>query len=287
MRIAFIGFGEAARGFRASLAQADPVPGFACYDILFETEGMDGPTATAARAAGVSPAPSAGAAAANADWIVSAVTAASSLEAAQSVAPHLGQGQSFLDINSVSPGRKQATAALMPAGVAYIDVAVMAPVHPHGHRTPVLLAGALPPALTARLDALGFRFETAGPEIGAAAAIKLARSVFVKGLEAVTIEALRAAEAAGCLETVARSIAGSYPGLGWPGFAAYQFERSLTHGTRRAAEMQECGAMLDELGLDGGLARAVAAVHERMGASTDRARMTALIERIAAATGET
>ena len=286
MRIAFIGFGEAARAFQASLAATDPAPGFACYDILFDTEGMGGPTAAAALAAGVTAAPSAAAAAAGADWIVSAVTAASSLEAAQAVAPHLGQGQSFLDINSVSPARKQATAALMPAGVAYLDVAVMAPVHPHGHRTPVLLAGPLGPALLVTLDALGFRFETVGAEIGAAAAIKLARSVFVKGLEAITVEALRAAEAAGCLETVARSIAGSYPGLGWPDFAAYQFERSLTHGTRRAAEMREAGAMLDELGLDGGLARAVAAVHERMGASTDQARMTALIERIAAATGK-
>ena len=286
MRIAFIGFGEAARAFHASLAATDPALRFACHDILFATEGMDGPTAAAARDAGVTPAPTAGAAVAGVDWIISAVTAASSLEAAQAVAPHLGQGQTFLDINSVSPGRKQATAALMPAGVGYVDMAVMAPVHPHGHRSPVLLAGPLTPVLVARLDALGFRHDTVGPEIGAAAAIKLARSVFVKGLEAITVEALCAAEAAGCLEAAARSIAGSYPGLGWPGFAAYQFERSLTHGTRRAAEMREGGAMLDELGLDGGLARAVAAVHERMGASTDRARMMALIERIAAATGQ-
>ncbi len=286
MRIAFIGFGEAAHAFRASLAAADPTLAFTCYDALFGTEGMDGPTARAARDAGVLPAPSPAEAVAGADWVIAAVTASSSLEAAASVAEALGQGQVFLDINSVSPARKQATAALMPAGVAYVDTAVMAPVHPHGHRAPVLLAGELAPGLVDELTRLGFRFEVIGPQVGSAAAIKLARSVFVKGLEAITIEALMAAEAAGCLDTVARSLAGSYAGLGWPGFAAYQFERAMTHGQRRAAEMREGGAMLDELGLDGGLARAVAAVHERTGASPDRARITEIMTRIAAATGE-
>ena len=43
------------------------------------------------------------------DIIVSAVTAASSLEAARSVEPHLNGNPYYLDINSVSPGRKQAT----------------------------------------------------------------------------------------------------------------------------------------------------------------------------------
>lgn len=284
MRIAFIGFGEAGRAFRASLAASDPSLAFACYDILFASEGMDGPTARAARDAGVRAAVSPAEAVAGADWVISAVTAGSSLEAAASVAGALGQGQVLFDINSVSPGRKAATAALMPAGVGYVDTAVMLPVHPHGHRSPLLLAGALPGGLVDGLQRLGFRFEVVGPEVGAAAAIKLARSVFVKGLEAITVEALLAAEAAGCLETVARSLAGSFPGLGWPDFAGYQFERAHTHGLRRAAEMREAGAMLDEFGLDGGLARAIAAVHARMGAAPDRARNEAIVARVAVAT---
>ena len=45
--------------------------------------------------------------------IISAVTAASSLEAARSVEPHLTGAPYYLDINSVSPGRKQETAKLL------------------------------------------------------------------------------------------------------------------------------------------------------------------------------
>ena len=98
---------------------------------------MTGPTAEAARAARVSPLGSPSEAIAHADWIVSAVTASSSLAAGQSVAPAIAAGQIFIDINSVSPGRKQETAALLVSkGAAYVDMAVMAPVHPRGHRTP-------------------------------------------------------------------------------------------------------------------------------------------------------
>jgi 3-hydroxyisobutyrate dehydrogenase-like beta-hydroxyacid dehydrogenase len=289
VRIAFIGFGEAARAFRASLAEAEPGLAFAAYDVLFASEGPEGPCAGAARAVGVEVARDHAGAAAGADWVVSAVTAGSSLAAAEAVAAGLVGDQAFLDINSVSPGRKRATAALMPPGVAYVDMAVMAPVHPRGHRTPALVAGALEPGLVAGLGRLGFRFEVAGPEVGAAAAVKLVRSLFVKGLEAITVEALLAAEATGSVDRVVRSLAGSFPGLGWPGFASYQLERTLTHGTRRAEEMRESAAMLDELGLEAGLARAIAAVQGRvggLGAGTDTPRFAALLAATAAAVEE-
>ena len=80
-------------------------------------------------------------AAQGADIIISAVTAASSLEAAQSVAPHLTGNPYFLDINSVSPGRKKETEKLLGAKARYVDVAILAPIHPARHQTPLLLAG--------------------------------------------------------------------------------------------------------------------------------------------------
>ena len=80
-------------------------------------------------------------AARGADIIVSAVTAASSLEAARSVAPHLSGNPYFLDINSVSPGRKKETAAVLGDKARYVDVAILAPIHPARHQTPLLLAG--------------------------------------------------------------------------------------------------------------------------------------------------
>lgn len=266
MRVSFIGFGEAARAFRESLAVTDPALGFAAYDILVDSEGMDGPCGTAMRAHAVEIAPTAGAAVAGADWIISAVTADQSLEAVKSALLHVKHGQIFIDINSVSPRRKSDSAALIgPAGASYVDMAVMAPVHPKGHRTPVLLAGPIDDDLRRRFAELNFAFDIVGPEAGAATAIKMVRSLFVKGLEAITVETLLAASASGCLDYILRSLAGSYPGLGFPDFATYQFERTVKHGKRRAAEMRESAATIEDLHLHGQLAEAIAEVQEKMG----------------------
>lgn len=266
MRISFIGFGEAARAFRQSLAAADPTLDFSAYDILLDSEGLQGGCAEAMRAAGVEIARSARETVSGGDWIVSAVTADQSLAAVQSALPYLCAGQVLFDINSVSPQRKRDSAALVaPTGAAYVDMAVMAPVYPKGHCTPVLLAGALDQALTVELGRLGFVFQIVAAEAGAATAIKMVRSLFVKGLEAITVETLLAAYASGCLDYILRSLSGSYPGLGLPDLAEYQFERTTRHGKRRAAEMRESAATLDDLGLHGALAAAIADVQEKMG----------------------
>lgn len=282
MRIAFIGFGEAARAFAASLAGRGVA--FSAYDILQGGPG-EAPVRRAAAEIGVALAPRPGEAAAGADWVISAVTAEASLEAARSVAGSLRAGQVFFDVNSVSAGRKQATAALVSAGGAvYLDMAVMAPVHPKGHRTPCLLAGRPADGTLARLAELGFAVEHVGPEIGTAATMKLVRSLFVKGLEAITVEALMAAEAAGCLGRTLASLEGSYPGLGWPDFAAHVFERVAVHGVRRAAEMRESAVTMRELGTGeaAALADAIAAVQGRIGAlHAGGAKGEALPDRIA------
>jgi 3-hydroxyisobutyrate dehydrogenase-like beta-hydroxyacid dehydrogenase len=265
MKIGFIGFGEAARAFRTSLAEADPALVFAAYDILLDSEGSQGSCAAVMKECDVAAVTSYADGFSDCDWIVSAVTADQSLEAARAASAWLRPGQTFFDINSVSPQRKQESAAHVSAtGSAYLDMAVMAPVHPRGHRTPVLLAGNVEPSTRQALADFGFDFEVVGPQAGAATAIKMVRSLFVKGLEAITVEALLAAQASGCLDYVLKSLGSSFPGLGWPDFAHYQFERTLTHGNRRAAEMRESAATMATLGCNDRLADAIADTQARM-----------------------
>lgn len=261
MKIGFLGYGEAARAFHEGLAQA-----VLAYDILLDGDDDDDAMREAMKSRGATPVAIAGLA--DADWIFSAVTADQSLLAVAPLLPHLRPGQLLIDINSVSPGRKRETAAAVEAaGADYLDMAVMAPVHPKNHATPVLLAGEPAERLLPQLLALGFSASIAGAEPGAATAIKMVRSLFVKGLEAITVETLLAARASGCFDEILASLSASYPGLDWSRFAAYQFERTTRHGGRRAAEMRESGATLDALGLHGALAREIAAVQEAMGAA--------------------
>ena len=246
--IAFIGFGEAGQAIAAGLREAG-VETMAAWDILFP-QGAGLKLKQAAQAAGVRCANSAADAVRGVDLIVSAVTAASSVEAAQAVKAHLTGTPYFLDINSVSPGRKQDTAKLLGEAGRYVDVAVLAPIYPARHQTPMLLAGPHAGTVAPALAALGMRVSIAGAETGAAAAIKMVRSVMIKGIEALTMECFLAAARAGVIDEVAVSMKNNYPGLDWSKIVPYNLERMASHGERRAAEMEEVADTLRELGVE-------------------------------------
>jgi 3-hydroxyisobutyrate dehydrogenase-like beta-hydroxyacid dehydrogenase len=244
----FIGFGEAGQAIAAGLREGG-VARIAAWDILFPQAG--GETLKAAAAAiGVRAASSAADAVRDAAIVVCAVTAAASVEAAQSVKAHLAGAPFFLDINSVSPGRKQETAKLLGGAARYVDVAVLAPIHPARHQTPLLLAGPHAEAVAPTLKALDMRAAFAGDEVGAAAAVKMVRSVMIKGIEALTLECFLAAARAGVVDEVAASLKNNYPGLDWAKVIPYNLERMASHGERRAAEMEEVAATLRELGVE-------------------------------------
>ena len=255
--IDFLGFGEAGRIFADTLRQQGEFI-IQAYDRLETPEMLA--AMTSRNVTPIQPEQFG-----TSDWVISAVTADQSLLAAECIASHLTQGQTYIDINSVSPNRKKATAALVQSrGAHYIDMAVMAPVIPKGHATPTLIAGEKATEIAETLETLGFDFRIIGDEPGRATAIKMVRSLFVKGLEAITVETLLAAEASGCYDDILTSLSGSYPGLDWSTLPAYQFERSIRHGKRRAAEMRESAATIDDLGLTGALAAAVAEVQDCM-----------------------
>jgi 3-hydroxyisobutyrate dehydrogenase-like beta-hydroxyacid dehydrogenase len=247
-RISFIGFGEAGQAIASGLRDAG-IEQIAAWDILFpDTAGA--PLRAAGDAIGIRAATSAADVVRETDIIISAVTAASSVDAARSVAPHISGNPYYLDINSVSPGRKLETAKLLGDHVRYVDIAVIAPIHPARHRTPLLIAGPHAEKVSPLLRELEMQLTVVSPEIGAAAAIKMIRSVMIKGIEALTIECFLAAARAGVLEEVTASLKNNYPTLDWSQIADYNLERMANHGERRAAEMEESAATLRELGLD-------------------------------------
>jgi 3-hydroxyisobutyrate dehydrogenase-like beta-hydroxyacid dehydrogenase len=263
-RISFIGFGEAGQAIASGLRESG-IERIAAWDILFpQSEGAR--LKTAGEAMGARCAVSAQEAVAETDMVISAVTAASSLEAARSVAPHLAGNPYYLDINSVSPGRKQETARLLANRARYVDVAVVSAIHPKRHRTPLLIAGPQAESVSPLLRELEMQLSVVGDTVGAAAAIKMIRSVMIKGIEALTLECFLAASRAGILEEVTASLKNNYPGLDWPKITEYNLERMATHGERRAAEMEEAAATLRELGLDPLMVDATVERQREMGA---------------------
>jgi len=254
-RVALIGFGEAGLTF----ARAGQWRGHAKgWDVKPERRAL-------MEAAGVAVSPDAAMALADADIVLSLVTADSALPAAQDYAALLPKGAVWCDMNSVAPETKRAAAqAVLAAGATYADVAVMAPVDPAALNCPLLIAGPAATQAEAMLGALGFAMRrVVGDQVGQASAIKMIRSVMVKGLEALSYECSTAAAAAGVLDEVTASLDASEKAIGWAERFAYNRERMETHGLRRAAEMEESALTLQGLGVEPVMTRGTVLLQRR------------------------
>jgi 3-hydroxyisobutyrate dehydrogenase-like beta-hydroxyacid dehydrogenase len=254
-----VGFGEAGSILGAELAAAgrDVV----AYDILLDTPASRGPMLEKARQARVLAADTLGAAVQDADLVISAVTASSSAEVAASASKVLRAGQIFLDINSCSPDTKRSNAeAVERSGADYVESAVMAPVPPQRLKVPMLLGGSRAAEWVPALQALGLNVSFIATQIGVASAVKMCRSVVIKGLEALAVESMLAARRFGAEKEVLASLQGTFPHMGWQEkLPDYLISRVAEHGRRRAAEMREVAHTLETVGVEPTMARATAA----------------------------
>ncbi len=265
--IAFIGFGEAARALVKGLRSEGGGPSLRAFDIKTGAAETAAAMRAAYAAAGVAGAETVAEAVAGADIVFSTVTADQAGAAAAAVADAGLNGALFLDCNSCAPEVKRASAARIDAaGGRYVDVAVMAPVHPRLHRTPCLLSGDHAQAAQAAMTALNMDVTVADGPVGAASTRKMVRSIMIKGLEALTVECMLAARKAGIEEDILASLESSFPGFGWADRAPYMLERVMTHGIRRAAEMREVARTVEDLGLAAPMATATAARQQEIGA---------------------
>jgi 3-hydroxyisobutyrate dehydrogenase-like beta-hydroxyacid dehydrogenase len=285
-RIALIGFGEAAQAFLAGwgLGGGGRVRAF---DVKSRDPATSAAFAARYRAAGVEGAGDPAEALDGAGLVFSLVTADQARAAAQAAAPHLGPGALWIDGNSCAPDTKRAAARAIEArGGRYVDMAIMAPVHPQRHRVPVLVSGPAAAEAAERLRGLGMVPAVGGDRVGDASTVKMLRSVMVKGLEALTAECLLAARRAGVEGAVLASLDASDPGRGWEARASYNLERMMMHGVRRAAELREVAATLRGLGMPDRLAAATAAWQDQIGGlglDAGAAELAARADRILAA----
>ena len=257
--VAIIGFGEAGGILGEELASR----GIAvrAFDILLEDSTARTAMQRRIEDAGAFAAGSLAEALRGAKLVISAVTASSAGDVARQAGSRLQRGQILLDINSVSPDSKRANAALVEAsGAHYVEAAVMAPVPPLRLKVPMLLGGTSAAELAPALNALGFDARAVATVIGVASAIKMCRSVVIKGLEALAVESLLAARHYGAEEAVLASLAATFPSMGWEGAQPdYLISRVAEHGRRRASELREVAETVRAAGITPHMSTAIAA----------------------------
>jgi 3-hydroxyisobutyrate dehydrogenase-like beta-hydroxyacid dehydrogenase len=246
-KIGVVGYGEVGRILSEDLRKAGMV--VAAYDIKLDDDRALTLREHAAKI-GVQLAKSHADVAGQADLIISAVTASQAVPVAEACAPAIRQGTWYLDFNSASPGAKQRAAALIDgANGRYVEGAVMTSLPPYRIKVPLLLGGGGARELAPLLVALGFDAKVSSDELGVASAVKMCRSIMIKGMEAMVIESFTTARAYGVEDAVLASLKETFPGIDWEKQGAYFFQRVIEHGRRRAEEVREVAETVREAGL--------------------------------------
>ena len=260
VRIGLLGFGEVGQRFAADLRAASVEREIRTFDLLLHQAAAGVALRRQAATHRIEPCADVAALAASSDLLFSAVTADQAREAALSLCARPLNGAWVVDLNSAAPATKIECAALVAAaGGRYVEAAVMTSVPPHGIRVPMLLGGAHAAEAEGVLRELGFVAQTVSADLGIASAIKLCRSVIIKGLESLLIESFSAARKLGVEKQVLASLQETYPQFDWEKQGDYLFSRVIEHGKRRAEEMRASAAMIDATGIGGVMAAAIAA----------------------------
>lgn len=234
MRVAVIGLGEAGSIYAADL----PARGAVVVGTdLHVTPALDGVGITADIPQAVR----------GADVVLSLVGASSAGEVLAEALPAMDAGI-FVDMNTSGPDDKARLASrAAERGIPFVDAAIMAPVPRARIDTPLLLSGTGVGALMPVLRELGIPAADVGAEAGAAARLKLLRSIFMKGLAAVVVESVEAAEAFGAEDWLIDQIA-SELGASGRGAVQHLLDGTTKHAVRRELEMREAREFLETLG---------------------------------------
>ncbi|MER6091132.1 DUF1932 domain-containing protein [Streptomyces bluensis] len=247
MRVGILGLGEAGALYAAGfLENGWEVAGFDPADVS-APGGVERKATPADVVAGC-------------DLVLGLTGAKAALEVALEVAPRLRAATVYADMNAAAPELKRSIAAAIGASPAvFADVSVIGPVPKYGHRTALVASGPGASVIADYFGALGAPVEDLGPEPGAASARKLLRSLFMKGLGAIIVEAVEAGRATGDERWVREQIAAELA----DGEATLErlYQGTYKHGARRAREVSAAADLVAELGLDTVLPRAISQVH--------------------------
>ena len=185
-----------------------------------------------------------------ADLVICAVQGEHALDAASSAAPLLKKGAYFLDLCTVT-GRMadEDRSAIESGGGRYIDIAVMGGFFKYGIKAKMLAAGADAEAAVTWMNANGFDAKYLGPRPGSASSVKMVRSVLMKGLEALGVEALVTADRQGIREEVLDCLA-DVDLVDFRDHLASLVQTHVVHARRRWEEMGLVAQTLRETGVE-------------------------------------
>lgn len=247
LNVGFLGFGEAAKCITAGLL-ASGLPRIVAYDKLLDDAAHRPHMERRAAEIGVTLLNAPVLVAEESRIIFSSVVSAAAVEAASSVAPGLTSRHIYIDANSSSPKVKREVGNIIAStGASVVDLAIMGPVPAYGHEVPALASGNGAKEASSLLNGFGMRIEYLNDNVGDASAAKMLRSIFMKGIAALLIEMLVAAEKSSITGTIIDSIEETLSDLSPKDLIKRLVGGTAIHAGRRAHEMADVIETLDDL----------------------------------------
>lgn len=248
MKIGFIGFGEAAYNISLGL-KGEGVTGIIAFDKMAKDPVMGKMVTGRAAEAGVTLYDTAKEVAAESDVIFGAVPSSFAMDVCEEIKGVLGEGKVYADVSASTPSVKEKIwDAVKDTGVKFVDAAMLGSLPKDKHRVPITASGNGAALFQELMSPLGMKITAAGEKAGAASAIKLVRSIYMKGIASLMIEMLQAADAYDVSDEVISSISKSMDNIPFTSHLDRLVTGTAIHCHRRAAELKGSVAMLEECG---------------------------------------
>ena len=256
MKLGFIGFGGAGYGLAKGLLGTG-LEEVHYHDRMQETQPYADVIRRHATEIGAIRADNAGELLSCVKTVIFCVTGAMAVLVAKDASPFLGPGHLYVDVNTASPKIKETVAGIVErTGAAFVDAAMMGAIPTFLHRVPILASGGGAPRFLESMQPYGMNITVIGAKPGQASAIKMFRSIFMKGMLSLFLEMLTATHRYGVDEMVLGSIAESLDSVPFRETARMQMTKGVVNAGRMAHEMEEVIATLEGMGLPAGMSRA-------------------------------
>lgn len=264
MNIGFIGYGEAA--FNISLGlRGEGILGIRANDAMMNHEVMGKQVHSRAEQAGVTLVSSAKELAQWADVLFAAVPSSFTLDVCAEIKDVLRPGQLYVDVSASTPVAKEAIwTAIKDTGVLFVDAAMLGSLPKDKHQVPITASGNGAAKFHELMTPYGMKITLAGEKAGSASAIKLVRSIFMKGIASLMIEMLQAGDAYGVADEVVASVGKSMDGIAFTSHLDRLVTGTAIHCARRGAELKGTIAMLEEANLSPEMTTAAKHSHEAL-----------------------
>jgi 3-hydroxyisobutyrate dehydrogenase-like beta-hydroxyacid dehydrogenase len=258
VKLGFLGFGEVAYHLARGL-ERNGLSGIVAYSRSGAQASSNDPVSRRAAEAGVQLVATPRELCERTDMIIAVTPGRAALEALSALLPHLRPDHLYVDASTAAVDTMKKAEALLEGKSHFVDAAIMDAVPLGGVATPVVASGPHGLRFQELLAPYGMNIEVVSDKAGAASAMKLIRSVSMKGLAAVLIESLEAAQRHGILDAVFRSIATSMDERPFAHTIKRYVCGTAIHAERRVHEMSEALELLEALGSSSRMTRATRA----------------------------